>query len=375
MRRFVLLAALALLALTLIAKPAPAAVLLSERFATSDGLITNEWAHWNAGGVESPAWEMTSGSLFARDGAGWTGVPDDCAPDRTSSGCTNSAVFRLNSRRADFGDVRVDARLRANGWASTPSTPAVAWDGVHLWLRYRAEEELYYASVNRRDGTVVVKKKCRGGQSNGGTYYTLASRSEQPVTLGAWQRVAASVENLADGSVAIELFREGERLLRAVDAGTGCAPIRSAGAVGVRGDNLDFDVDDFAVTELYPAGGGEGGASGDGEGGAMGGHEGGKGSEPEGSEGGSRPDSLAGGLVLRVARRWRRGRTLRVRVEAGEGAASVSLSLDARRIAFDRRAPFVFRIRASRNLRRGIHRLQATSSDGSHSRVVRVRYR
>ena len=167
--------------LLLAAAPARAAVLFSDSLAqpTEGSLITNEYSHWNPGlGVESPHWEMTSGSLFA---GGWTGVPDGCAPNRMSSNCTNSTVFRLNTKRFDFGSVRVDALLRGNGWAVTPG---VAWDGVHLWLRYRSEESLYYASVARRDGAVVVKKKCPGGPSNGGTYHTLASRSGVPLPLG-----------------------------------------------------------------------------------------------------------------------------------------------------------------------------------------------
>jgi hypothetical protein len=42
----------------------------------------------------------------------------------------------------------------------------------HL-LRYQSETSLYYASINRRDGTSVIKKKVTGGPDNGGTYYDL----------------------------------------------------------------------------------------------------------------------------------------------------------------------------------------------------------
>jgi hypothetical protein len=246
------LAALAAV-LSLGAAPAQGAASFSASLAepVEATLITNEYAHWNPGrGVESPDWDMTSGSLFA---GGWTGVPDDCAPDRLSQHCTNSAVFRLNTRRFDFGAVRVDTQLRGNAWASTSTTPAEAWDGVHLWLRYRNEESLYYASVARRDGAVVVKKKCPGGPSNGGTYYTLRSRSGVPLPLGDWGAVGASIDTAGDGSVLIDVFRDGARVLSAVDTGTGCAPILDPGAVGVRGDNLDFNLRDFTVTDLHPA--------------------------------------------------------------------------------------------------------------------------
>src|ERR1043166_249924 len=49
-------------------------------------LVTNEYAYYNptASGARSSQWVMTSGSLFARDGAGWSGVPDDRPPGRTS---------------------------------------------------------------------------------------------------------------------------------------------------------------------------------------------------------------------------------------------------------------------------------------------------
>ena len=297
-------------------------------------LITNEYAHWNPGlGVESPDWEMTSGSLFA---GGWTGVPDDCAPNRLSSDCTNSAVFRLNTKRSDFGDVRVDAQLRGNAWASTSTTPAVDWDGVHLWLRYQDEQELYYASVARRDGSVVVKKKCPGGPSNDGTYHTLGSRESLPLPLGEWGAVGASIHTAADDSVVIDVFREDRRVLTATDSGTGCAPITADGAVGVRGDNLDFNARDFRVTG---------------------------------------PEDTA--LALRpVSRRFRRA--LRVRVRTGASIHRVKLSLRGRRIGVDRHAPFRLRHAPSRRLRAGIHVLRVTGYDPRGRRVasdaMRVRY-
>lgn len=39
------------------------------------------------------------------------------------------------------------------------------------------QDHLFYASVNRCDQTVAIKKKMPGGSSNGGTYFTLASGS------------------------------------------------------------------------------------------------------------------------------------------------------------------------------------------------------
>jgi hypothetical protein len=44
------------------------------------------------------------------------------------------------------------------------------------------------------------------------------------------------------------MWRNGTKLLSATDTGLGCAPITAAGGVGVRGDNDDFNIDNFVVT-------------------------------------------------------------------------------------------------------------------------------
>src|SRR5258708_39144373 len=93
-----------------LAAPSLQATLFSDDFHRPDGLITNEYAFWNSSdpkAVQSPPWQMDSGSFFAKDQAGWTGLPDDKTPDATSSKGTNSAVFRLTTRGSDFGDVAV----------------------------------------------------------------------------------------------------------------------------------------------------------------------------------------------------------------------------------------------------------------------------
>lgn len=335
-------------------------------------LITNEYAYWNPGaGVTSPHWEMDSGSVFA---GGWTGVPDDCAPDRLSQTCTNSAAFRLTTRARDFGAVRVDAGLRANAWASTPSTPPAAWDGVHLWLRYQGEASLYYASVARRDGAIVVKKKCPGGPSNGGSYHTLGSRSGLPAALGAWRSVGATIDTAADGSVVIEAFRDGARVLSAVDSGVGCAAITAPGAVGVRGDNLDFNVRDFTVSDLHPV-----------VTAAVPGPAAAPAPLPSAQATplaavpapAARAGSRRPAITLRPgSRRFRR--TLRLRVRTGTGVRRVTLHRGRRLLASARRAPFSLRARMPRGTPRGVHRLRVTAYDGRGgrlgSRTIRVRY-
>ena len=233
---------------TTTAPPVVNPVLFSESFTHADGLMTNEYAFWNpsgAGRVVDPNWEMTSGSLFAVGGVGWTGIPDNRDPNATSSNGTDSAIFRMTTRRIDFSNVSVSVRLRHEGYVSTPTTPAVAWDGVHLFLRYVSEESLYYASVNRRDNTTQIKKKVPGGPSNGGTYYTLAS-GRFPVVKGVWQDVTATISDRSDGSVLIELFANGALVASAIDNGVG-GPVLRSGRLGLRGDNSQFSFDDFIV--------------------------------------------------------------------------------------------------------------------------------
>jgi hypothetical protein len=239
------------------AAPPPATpsstVLLRDQFDVPDSLLTNEYAYWNPGllgAVVSPVWEMTSGSLFARSGAGWSGTPDAIGPNALSTNGTDSAIFRLTTKRADFGDVSVGFALRNDGLSSTAVTPPVDWDGIHIFLRYQSQYSLYYASINRRDNTVAIKKKVPGGPSNGGTYYTLAVGTHA-VPYGAWQQVRATVHNESNGSVTIRLYGDGQQVVAVTDNGAiGGPPITAPGKVGIRGDNCNFQFDDFTVQSL-----------------------------------------------------------------------------------------------------------------------------
>lgn len=223
-------------------------VLVEDAFNRPNGIITNEYAFWSSGAADArrdSIWQLNSGSLFAKDGAGFTGKPDNVAPNATSSNGNNSAVLRLLTQRTDLTNFEVDFKLRHEGFFTTSTTPAVDWDGVHVFLRYANEENLYYASIDRRDGTTQIKKKVSGGPSNGGTYYTLAG-GRNPVPAGAWQNVRAVIVDQADGSVLINLYADGKIVASAVDRGTGGPVIRS-GASGLRGDNSQFSFDDFVV--------------------------------------------------------------------------------------------------------------------------------
>jgi hypothetical protein len=99
---------------------------------------------------------------------------------------------------------------------------------------------------------VVIKKKCPGGPSNGGTYYELGPGevANHPIPFGTDQKVGAAVVNNADGSVTLTLSLSGTRIITATDTGVGCSPITQAGKVGIRGDNDNFTFSGFTVNAL-----------------------------------------------------------------------------------------------------------------------------
>lgn len=231
-----------------LARPRPP--LFAPRFSGPDRLVTNEFAHWNPGvpGEHvSRDWDVTSGSLFVRRGVAWSGVPDAAAPDAGSAHGTGSSVFRMTSRRHDFGDVTVSLRLRDLGLTRAGRAVPSEIDGVHLFLRWQSPEELYVVSLNRRDDLMVVKKKLPGGDANGGRYVTLGQR-RYAVPYGRWQAFAVRIRTTGGALVAISVLREGRPLLSATDDGQKGPAILTPGAVGLRGDDCQFEFTDFRVT-------------------------------------------------------------------------------------------------------------------------------
>jgi hypothetical protein len=176
-------------------------------------------------------------------------VPDAGDPNAASSNATGSAVFRAQTKRADFGDAAVSFTLTNQGFVTTSATPAQPWDGVHLALRYLSENSFYDITVARRDNTVQIKKK------SGNTWSTLTSAAFS-AALNAAQAVQASARNNPNGSVTLALSINGSPLLSITDAGVGGAPLRAAGAIGMRGDNVNFRFDDLSaqpIGSLAPA--------------------------------------------------------------------------------------------------------------------------
>jgi hypothetical protein len=213
--------------------------LISDPFTGPDGLISAEHRPPSSG---SP-WVVTSGSLFRDDDGGWTGRPDD----GRSEGNTGSAVFRMVSVQRGLTDIDLTMRLRVDDLTETDRTPNQPFDGAHIWVRYKSEEQLYAVSVDRRDATMIIKKKCAGGNDNGGAYYDLSSFvTDAPIPFGQWQQISVAVRDMRDGSVEISANRDGRRVA-AIDSGLGCSPLRGGGGVGLRGDNAELRFDDIRV--------------------------------------------------------------------------------------------------------------------------------
>jgi len=229
------------------ANPNPAAhkaPLLDETFAGPDGLVTNEYATENPGkGISSPTWIVTSGSLFRRAGLGWSGPPDTLAPGPTSRTGTNSDVFRMVTRRADFDNVEVRVEFQVVRYDDRSLD---AFDGLHVFVHYRSPQSLLVVSVCRRDNLVAVKKKVEGGVTNGGTYYTLASAGG-PCATRRWHTAVIDVHDTSSG-VDVDLSVDGRHLLTAHDDGTGGPPMQGPGRVGIRSDYVEFLLRRFTVT-------------------------------------------------------------------------------------------------------------------------------
>ena len=227
------------------------APLLVASFPQTKELVTNELAYSDPhqpGIHTSPDWIVTSGSLFSYDDTGWTGIPDDVAPNFTSSNGTDSAVFRAVTRRADFTNVAVSFKLKVSGLVTTQRTPANAYDGVHVFLRYKNPRYLYVVSVYRRDGIVAVKEKIPGGTANGGTYSTLAEALYR-IPFHKWIPIRVTIVTLSDKAVRIQLIVNGRQLLTVTHVSNGVPPIVE-GRVGLRGDNCEFFFRDFTVSSM-----------------------------------------------------------------------------------------------------------------------------
>jgi hypothetical protein len=219
------------------------AATFTPKFGTT-GLVTNEFAFRNPNDPAShlsPDWVVTSGSLFARNGAGWTGAPDRADPGAGSSNGTDSAVFRLVSRRRDFSGVHVAFQLFVQRHVVTPETENQSYDGVYVWLEYTSETRLYALSIMRWDGLTVIKRKTPGGPSNGGTYQTLA-QAKSATPKGRWVPITVDSVNRS-GGVNLSISVNGGQILQCFDPGG--SALMGKGGIGIRGDNTEFQFRNF----------------------------------------------------------------------------------------------------------------------------------
>jgi phage replication-related protein YjqB (UPF0714/DUF867 family) len=248
--------------------------LVQDSFTGSNGLITNEYTHWNSDGILSPDWDLSSGSLFRQSNTAWTGVPDSLAPNKYSSDHTDSDVFRVNTFKTFAGNIKVSLALKINSEIHDSNCDAsnTCWHGVHIWLRHLTQYDLYAISLNRADNKVVIKRKVPCGDENNGFYKDLISPVTHAWSVGTWQHYSVTIQTNSNGSVTIKVYDDDSDpnapFLQATDAGgtntswtSGCAtpgsyptsqypPITAAGSVGVRGDFDNFNFDDFRIASF-----------------------------------------------------------------------------------------------------------------------------
>jgi hypothetical protein len=211
---------------------------------TSGNFVTSNafWGHSDLGLWENKRWFAESGKVT------YSG----------NTGKIREGTFRMWTRNFSVGawdNVRVETDLRVNSLPNLRGGTA-GWDGVKFWLRRQlctpepscnrvndpGGQAGYTAEVGLRDGRVYIQKKV------GSRYYMLSSTPRHPIPYGSWMRVGGVTRTNADGSVTIQVLRNGRVLVQATDRGTGGAPLRKAGHIGLRADTADLNIDNMRVT-------------------------------------------------------------------------------------------------------------------------------
>jgi hypothetical protein len=237
---------LATLALLTIAAGSAHATPFTESFdGPNGGTFVSSNAFWDnsdLGYAENNHWLAESGAMSYNN----------------NTGHVRQATFRMWTRNfsmGTFGDAKVEADLKVNSLPNLRGDTA-GWDGVKFWLRRQLctpepgcgrindpnSQAGYTAEVGLRDGRVYIQKKV------GSTYSLLSATPSNPIPYGSWMRVGGVVRNNADGSVTIQVLRNGKVLVQVTDRGTGGAPLRNPGRIGLRADNADLDINNLAVT-------------------------------------------------------------------------------------------------------------------------------
>jgi hypothetical protein len=132
--------------------------------------------------------------------------------------------------------------LRNNGF----TREGESWDGVKIYLRRQDGDNFYTAEINRREGNVIIQRKCDGRYAVlGGT-----RGAATPLRVAEWEDVGGTVVNLGDDEVRVQVVRAGEVVLEAIDPAGSCDALRRPGRIGVRGDRTDFHIDGLEVRGL-----------------------------------------------------------------------------------------------------------------------------
>jgi hypothetical protein len=232
--------------------------LFSESFNGQDRIFTNAASFYSKScPYVSPNWEMTSGTVLIRNGIGYSGIPtSETTSTCNSQSATNSAVFRLNTIRQDFSNVRVglDYDIVKHGGANAPQNP---FDGVHIWLGYQDEYDLYAATIFRWDRTFVTKKKVATSKvnckatSNGGCYSNISPeiKSSTVMTTNTWHHAEIVYSsNPSNLIVTIQTFIDGQLIDTGIDNHVTSSSF-PVGALGIRGDDTEFYFKNFIVTK------------------------------------------------------------------------------------------------------------------------------
>jgi len=235
-------------------------VLFSDPLNGADRIVTNEYVHWNpksSCAYTSKIWDMTSGTLLVKNGAGYSGIPTaEASAICESATKNNSAVFRLNTRQNNFSNAKVSVDYMAvqHGGANAKQN---GYDGIHIWVGYQNEYALYSATIFRWDQTLVIKKKVPladakcSDPSNGGCYYNLSSeKTDQTASpSNVWHHADIVYKVDKSGVVTIEMSIDGTVVANGTDSAVhGSAYAK--GAVGIRGDDTEFYFKNFTVVAL-----------------------------------------------------------------------------------------------------------------------------
>lgn len=195
--------------------------------------------------------KQNDGSLYVTSGnLAWRG------------GCWTSSdpTFRFITLKDTFTDVAINFQARLIRF--TDINPKAAYDGLHIFARYRSQYHLYVATFMRRDQTATLKKKCPGGDGvtpdPHGTYYDFTSVSN-PFIQGVWYGIKLQMKNDASDTMKMVLSMNGKIVTTYIDNGKDkngvphvCNQIMRGGAVGIRADNCQWEIKDFEVRSQFP---------------------------------------------------------------------------------------------------------------------------